>query len=69
MALRKNLTLSVSGKGGSGKTTLTGLLLKILLESGKQDILMIDADPAMNLPSVLGIELKGKTTLGMILDN
>ncbi len=68
MALRKNLTLSVSGKGGSGKTTLTGLLLKILLESGKQDILMIDADPAMNLPSVLGIELKGKTTLGMILD-
>lgn len=68
MALRKSLTLSVSGKGGAGKTTLTGLLLKILLESGKQDILVIDADPAMNLPSVLGIELEGKTTLGMILD-
>ncbi|MFX0187889.1 MAG: AAA family ATPase [Candidatus Hodarchaeota archaeon] len=68
MVLKKSLTLSVSGKGGSGKTTLTGLLLKILLDSGKQDILMIDADPAMNLPSVLGIELEGKTTLGMILD-
>ena len=68
MALRKALTISVSGKGGAGKTTLTALLLKILLESDKQDILVIDADPAMNLPSVLGIELEGKVTLGMILD-
>ena len=68
MTMNKSLTLSVSGKGGAGKTTLTGLLLKILLESGKQDILVIDADPAMNLPNVLGVELEGKTTLGMILD-
>jgi CO dehydrogenase maturation factor len=68
LSLRKALTLSVSGKGGAGKTTLTALLLKILLESDKKDILMIDADPAMNLPNVLGIELEGKTTLGMILD-
>jgi len=68
MSLNKPLTLSISGKGGAGKTTLTGMLLKVLLESGKQDILVIDADPAMNLPNVLGIELEGKTTLGMILD-
>ncbi len=56
MASRKRLTLSVSGKGGTGKTTITALLLKILLESGKQDILVIDADPAMNLPIAHGIE-------------
>ncbi|MFX1357034.1 MAG: AAA family ATPase [Promethearchaeota archaeon] len=68
MNLRKALTFSISGKGGAGKTTLTALLLKTLLESNKQDILVIDADPAMNLPSVLGIELRDKTTLGMILD-
>jgi len=68
MTSRKAITLSVSGKGGAGKTTITALLLKMLLESGKQDILVIDADPAMNLPNVLGIELEGKTTLGMILD-
>lgn len=68
MSSRKGLVLSISGKGGAGKTTLTALLLKVLLDSGREDILCIDADPAMNLPSVLGIDLKGKTTLGMILD-
>lgn len=68
MAQRKRLTLSISGKGGAGKTTITALLLKILLESGKRDILVIDADPAMNLSSALGMELEGNTTLGMILD-
>ncbi|KKN02571.1 hypothetical protein LCGC14_1116390 [marine sediment metagenome] len=68
MTLRKTLTLSISGKGGVGKTTLAALFLKILLEAGKKDILVIDADPAMNLPSVLGIKLEGKATLGTILD-
>ncbi|MFX0133681.1 MAG: AAA family ATPase [Candidatus Hodarchaeota archaeon] len=68
MDVKNSLTLSISGKGGAGKTTLTALLLKHLLEFNKQDILVIDADPAMNLPNVLGIELQGKTTLGMILD-
>ena len=68
MTLRKALTISISGKGGAGKTTFTCLLLKILLESGKKDILVIDADPAMSLPIVLGIDLAEKTTLGMILD-
>ena len=68
MSSKKSLTISISGKGGAGKTTLTSLLLKSLLESDKRDVLVIDADPAINLPSVLGIELEGKTTLGMILD-
>ena len=68
MAVKNSLTLSISGKGGAGKTTLTALLLKNLLESSKRDILVIDADPAMNLPNVLGIEIEGITTLGMILD-
>lgn len=68
MTIRKKLTISVSGKGGAGKTTLTALLLKNLLDYKKGDILAIDADPAMNLPNVLGINLEGKSTLGMILD-
>lgn len=68
MAVKNSLTLSISGKGGAGKTTITALLLKILLEFDNRDILVIDADPAMNLPNVLGIELEGKITLGMILD-
>ena len=68
MTFRKSLTLSVSGKGGAGKTTLTTLILKILMREYKKDILVIDADPTMNLSNVLGINLEGKTTIGMILD-
>jgi len=50
---------SISGKGGSGKTTLTALLLKVLLESGSNDdIIVIDADPAMNLHELLGVNVE-----------
>jgi len=50
--------VSISGKGGTGKTTLTVLLLKVLLEESTDDeILVVDADPATNLPQVLGISI------------
>lgn len=68
MTFRKGLTVSICGKGGAGKTTITALLLKALTEKSLEDILVIDADPAMNLGVALGIEMEGKTTLGMILD-
>ncbi|MGQ9720491.1 MAG: ATP-binding protein [Candidatus Jordarchaeum sp.] len=68
MSLKKAFTLSISGKGGSGKTTIAILLLKNLIESGENDILLIDADPASNVPNVLGIGMEGKMTLGRILD-
>ncbi len=61
----KSRIISVSGKGGTGKTTLVALLLKVLLESNKYDsILVVDADPATNLPDVLGIEVE--KTVGMV---
>ncbi len=50
--------VSVSGKGGVGKTTFTALLLKALIEEGMDSILVVDADPDTNLPDVLGIEVK-----------
>lgn len=57
--------LSISGKGGSGKTTLTALLLKVLIQSkGDRSILVIDADPATNLPEALG--LKVEKTVGTV---
>ncbi len=68
MSLKKAFTLSISGKGGSGKTTIAALLLKNLIKSGEKDVLLIDADPASNVPNVLGIEMEGNMTLGMILD-
>ncbi len=51
--------VAVCGKGGAGKTAITAMMTRLLLESGKAGkLLLIDADPAMGLPSVLGIKVK-----------
>ncbi len=52
-----NIVVSVSGKGGVGKTAVTALILKVLLEKREGPILVVDADPATNLPDVLGVEV------------
>ena len=49
-------TIAVAGKGGTGKTTLTGLLIRCLKEKDAGTILAIDADPASNLNTVLGMD-------------
>lgn len=54
--------IAVAGKGGVGKTTLTGLLIQYLGEKGKGPILAVDADANSNLNEVLGVEVE--TTLG-----
>ena len=48
--------IAVSGKGGVGKTTLCGLLIQYLCESGKRPVLAVDADANANLNEVLGVE-------------
>jgi len=53
----ENLVISISGKGGSGKTTVTALLLKWLIQNTEKISLVVDADPATNLPDVLGVVL------------
>lgn len=58
------LVVSVSGKGGVGKTAVTALLLKLLM--GRGSILAVDADPATNLPDVLGVRVE--KTVGMVVD-
>lgn len=50
--------IAVSGKGGVGKTLVSALLIKYLIESGKNRILAIDADPDSNLAESLGVEFK-----------
>lgn len=57
-------TIAVAGKGGTGKTTLTGLLINWLCETGKGPILAVDADANSNLNEVLGVEVPA--TLGEI---
>ena len=51
-------TIAVAGKGGTGKTTLVGLLIRRLVEAQASPILAIDADPASNLNTVLGLPLE-----------
>ena len=54
--------IAVAGKGGVGKTTLTGLLIQYLCESVKKPVLAVDADANANLNEVLGVEIE--CTLG-----
>lgn len=49
------VSIAISGKGGTGKTTLCGLMIAILRAKGQTPILAIDADPNSNLNEVLGV--------------
>ena len=55
-------SIGMAGKGGTGKTTLAGLLVKYLVKTGKTPVLAVDADSNANLNEVLG--LKVEETLG-----
>jgi CO dehydrogenase maturation factor len=49
--------IAVAGKGGTGKTTLTGMIIRYLVENKLGSILAVDADTNSNLHDVLGIEV------------
>jgi CO dehydrogenase maturation factor len=50
-------TIALAGKGGVGKTTVAGMVIKYLAQNQAGSILAIDADPSSNLNMVLGLEL------------
>lgn len=50
-------TIAMAGKGGTGKTTLAGFLIKYLVQKGKTPVLAVDADSNTNLNEVLGVSL------------
>lgn len=50
-------TIALAGKGGVGKTTAAGMIIKYLVQSQPGAILAIDADPSSNLNMVLGLDL------------
>ncbi|NDY41584.1 AAA family ATPase [Dissulfurirhabdus thermomarina] len=58
--------IAMAGKGGTGKTTLTALLLRHLLDAGETPVLAVDADANANLNELIGLEVT--TTLGEIRD-
>jgi CO dehydrogenase maturation factor len=54
----------MAGKGGTGKTTLSALLLNYLLSGKQTPVLAVDADANVNLNELLGVEVD--LTLGEI---
>lgn len=52
-------TIAISGKGGTGKTTLTAMIIRSLLGKSPQAILAVDADANACLGMTLGIEVEG----------
>jgi CO dehydrogenase maturation factor len=56
-------TIAIAGKGGTGKTTVAAMIIRLLSEK-KRPILAVDADSNVNLNEVLGVELR--ETIGAI---
>lgn len=51
-------TIALAGKGGVGKTTIAGMVVKYLVQNQPGAVLAIDADPSSNLNMVLGLDLE-----------
>ncbi len=57
-------TLAISGKGGTGKSTIAALIIRWLKENGAKSILAVDADSNVNLNDLLGVKIT--ETIGSI---
>ena len=60
----KRFSVAISGKGGTGKTTVAALLVRTLIDAGQVPVLAVDADPNANLHEALGVEIR--ETLGAL---
>ena len=54
----KPFTIAVSGKGGTGKTTVSSLLIRSFITMGETPVLAVDADPNANLHEALGVMVR-----------
>ena len=61
-----SFNIAVAGKGGTGKTSITSLVIRYLMKNGSGPILAIDADPNANLGESLGLTVE--RTVGSVLD-
>jgi len=50
-----SFSIALAGKGGTGKTTVAGMLIKYLVKMNKTPILAVDADSNANLNEVCGL--------------
>ena len=61
------INIAVAGKGGTGKTTISALLIKNLVKKKNGSILALDADPNSNLNELLGVKIS--STVGQLVEN
>jgi len=52
-----SFTIAVAGKGGTGKTTISSLIVGHLLRKGKTPVFAVDADANVNLNEQLGVKV------------
>jgi len=57
--------IAVAGKGGSGKTSITSLIIRYLKKNSSGVVLAVDADANANLAESLGLEVQ--LTVGSII--
>lgn len=57
-------TIAISGKGGTGKSTIAALIIRWLSDHRGQSILAVDADSNVNLNDLLGVQIE--ETVGSI---
>ncbi len=62
------MKIAVAGKGGVGKTLISGTLARLLARDGFR-VLAVDADPAMNLAYALGIPADVASKIVPIAEN
>jgi CO dehydrogenase maturation factor len=58
--------IALAGKGGTGKTTIAGLLVRALQQNGHGPVLAVDADPNSCLDVAIG--LTAERTVSDVLD-
>lgn len=56
--------IAMAGKGGTGKTTLSALLIKYMVQKNMTPVLAVDADSNANLNELLNLQVG--TTIGQI---
>jgi CO dehydrogenase maturation factor len=56
--------IAICGKGGVGKTAVSALVSRALIEAGRRPLLLIDADPVGGLTAAIGE--RAVKTLGMV---
>lgn len=56
--------IAITGKGGTGKTTIAGLMVLRLIARGCRPVLAVDADPNTCLDAALGVQVN--KTIGSV---